>query len=195
MEQELHCHESQVWHLPTEHSKSRNMKPTIQSVTDAPCGCGYLDAARAGRADPLRYDPSSDEYHITVPTEHGAHITVRILHCPICGGVGGPSRRADFFETVAEEELIRIEQLVRGIESADNLVAAFGEPDYAESLESLNATTKAVAFPSSADDFPRRVWTYYGISKTADVQFTFYQSGKLDHVVYPKGRERTTSSK
>ena len=67
-------------------------KPTVKSVTDQSCTCGYLQRAADDPDSPIVYDPQLNEYDFEYPSpcgprEYGkASAYLMIYHCPFCGG-------------------------------------------------------------------------------------------------------------
>jgi len=95
------------------------------SKTSTPCDCNYLRNAAADPACPIVFDEEMGEYHIT--DSAGGYLMV--YHCPLCGGLAKPSKRSTFFAVISPAELDRLFAMTHGLNSIDQVIAAFGSPD------------------------------------------------------------------
>jgi hypothetical protein len=111
---------------------------------------------------------------------------MRLLHCPVCGGLASKSKRDELFASLSEDELQSIYERVGNYKSVADIERAFGSPDLDQR--------------GSPDSRVSRILTYKKLSKTADVQFSIYADGRIEGAIAPKHvataeRERRTASK
>jgi len=144
------------------------------SVTTVPCSCGFPQHALQDERFPLRFDAQFNEYFFDHKLPDGETLSIRLTHCPVCGGITSKSKRGQFFADLSDDELKRIHEQVGKYKSAEDITRALGAPDTDENGDAQSRTV--------------RVLTYKKLSKTADVRFTVYQDGRIEGAIAPKYR-------
>jgi len=164
-------------------------KPTDASVTELPCQCGYLEQNARDPRFPVRFDEEYNEYYFDLTLSKGTPLCLLIYHCPMCGGVASESKREDVFAIVTEEERFRVNALIRGFKTVEDIVSTFGPPDRDSTFqlpEDLPAAMLTIPGTDLQQAGPLRQLTYEQLSGTADVQFTIYSNGKVEGLIFPK---------
>lgn len=142
------------------------------SVTTVPCSCGFLQHALQDQRFPLRFDAQFNEYFFDHRLPDGETLSIRLNHCPVCGGVTSKSKRGQLFADLSDDEMQRIHERLGKYKSAEDITRALGAPDLDENGD---AQSRSI-----------RVLTYKKLSKTADVRFTVYQDGRVEGAIAPK---------
>jgi hypothetical protein len=149
-------------------------KPTHASVTDAPCTCRYLEHAADDPASPIVFDAELNEYNFEYPSPCGdgsceaGKASLRIYHCPFCGGAAPESKRPALFTTFTPEEQGRLYRLFDGMQTLQDVVEALGPPD--EDKE-RGLTVRVPEQEGKAPTLRRfRTLRYCRLSDTADVE-------------------------
>ena len=147
-------------------------KSTDSSVTNVRCSCRSLERALADGRFPVRFDDQVNEYYFdhTLPT--GEKLSIRLLHCPACGGIASKSTRDTLFADLSKEEMQRIHRRVGDLHSVVEIERALGAPD---ADRETGANFGAI-----------RTLTYRRLSKTADVQFSIFADGRIEGAIAPK---------
>jgi len=144
-------------------------KPTSQSVTDQPCGCGYLQRASEEPSIPIVFDEEMHEYHVAHSSGGGWSV---VYHCPWCGGVAPDSRRASFFAVITQEESDRLRRLTGGLRTVEEAIAALGQPDEDDPQGTTMKTPGTDAEPPRVATY--RTLTFHGLSETVEVDLIDY---------------------
>jgi hypothetical protein len=158
----------------------------ITSVTQVPCSCSFLKNALNDERFPIGFDAQVNEYFFEHKMPDGGTLSVRLLHCPMCGGVASRSTRDKMFADLSNDEIQRIHTKVGSYKSVADVERALGAPD----LDQKGGPDSRVI----------RILTYKKLSKTADVQFSVYADGRIEGAIAPKQvataeRKRRTASK
>lgn len=148
------------------------MDKTNVSVTTVPCSCGFLQHALQDERFPLRFEAQFNEYFFDHKLADGETLSIRLTHCPVCGGVTSKSKRDQFFVELSDDEMQRIHERLGKYKSVEDITRALGAPDMDENGD---ARSRSI-----------RVLTYKKLSKTADVRFTVYQDGRIEGAMAPK---------
>ena len=161
-------------------------KSTSFSVTDLPCSCRSLQHALRDKRFPVRFDEQVNEYYFDHRLPTGETISMRLLHCPVCGGLASESKRDQLFASLSEDEMQRIHERLGNYSSVADVERALGAPDLDQK--------------GSPDSRVIRILTYKKLSETADVQFSVYADGRIEGAIAPKQvataeRKRRTASK
>ena len=123
---------------------------------------------------PIEFDADFNEYNFVYP-ESAGQATLRILHCPWCGGTAPRSKRSQLFHSISREEEERLLDILDPLETIEAAKVALGEPG------SSGRTTSRK--PEAADAPPKttyhRVVTYYDLSDVANVCGTIIPDGTL----------------
>jgi hypothetical protein len=93
-----------------------------------PCECGWLERADADPAAPITFDSKLNEYNLSY-IGPGGPTKMLLRYCSFCGGAAPKSRRADMFMELTSSELARLDQMTRGLETLEFVVATLGQPD------------------------------------------------------------------
>ncbi|MFO0648775.1 MAG: hypothetical protein U0326_21215 [Polyangiales bacterium] len=110
-------------------------KPTFASVTEQSCACHYLERAADDPQSPIVFDPKLNEYNFVYPdpssdgTCEVGNASLRIYHCPFCGGAAPESKRHLLFAVISPEERQRLDRLLAGIKSVEDAFRVLGVPD------------------------------------------------------------------
>jgi hypothetical protein len=142
------------------------------SVTTVPCTCGFPQNAVQDERFPVRFDAHFNEYFFDHTLAPGDTLSIRLTHCPVCGGITAKSKRDRFFADLSDEEMKRIHERVGKYKSAEEIERSLGMPDIDEKGDQKARST--------------RILTYKNISKKADVRFTIYDDGKIEGTITPK---------
>jgi hypothetical protein len=93
---------------------------------DAPeCECTTFRWMTSQPDFPISYDAELNEYHIV----GAGDAKVMIYHCFFCGGRMPHSRRESLFHHLSEEEVQRLRDLTKPLNTVAAVIAAFGEPE------------------------------------------------------------------
>jgi len=158
-------------------------KPTFASVTDQPCECGYLQHAADDRDLPIVYDSQLNEFNFEYPCApgdgdcEGAKSTLRIYHCPFCGGAAPESKRDLLFAAITIEEQNRLGKLLAGITTLNDATGKLGNPDRDEPAGITQMMPERDGNPPIIERF--RSIVYCGLSDTADVHITDFREKGL----------------
>jgi hypothetical protein len=135
---------------------------------------------------PIGFDAQVNEYFFEHKMSDGGTLSIRLLHCPMCGGVASHSTRDKMFAALSNDEIQRIHAKVGSYKSVADVERELGSPD--------------VDQKGSPDSQIIRILTYKKLSKTADVQFSIYADGRIEGAIAPKHvataeRKRRAASK
>lgn len=143
-------------------------KPTPTSVTATRCKCSWLQQAAAEPTVPVKFNEEVGEYQ--VESRDGGYLVIR--HCPWCGGVAPPSRRASLFATMPQAEVERLKRLTANLKTLDEALAALGKPDRRDPEGLTVHTPERGRRPAHVETFP--TMTFSKLSKVADVTLANY---------------------
>ena len=153
------------------------------SVTEAPCTCKQLENSAADPNTPIQYDPDLNEYNIILSGRVGSYGSMRIYHCPFCGGLAPKSRREELFALVTDTEYERLRSMTRGINSVDDALRILGPP----------CSDDAITFPEGyvwpverGAKTPVRALTFTRLSEVANVQVSVNDDKSAEVTVGPK---------
>ena len=158
---------------------------TWASVTDAPCTCKSLEDDAADPNTPIRYDPELNEYNIVLSWSPDGYGSMRIYHCPFCGGLAPESRRDKLFAVVPDSEHERLRALTAGIGSVEDAVRILGTP----STEEPVTMPSGYVLPRRREDkfsFPVRALTFTGLSDVAEIQVLLHDDKSVQVTIGPK---------
>ena len=141
------------------------------SVTELPCVCRFLDHVVNDERFPVRRDTQTAEYYLDHLLPDGATLSIRLYHCPICGGVASASKRDEYFADLSDSELRRIASELGHLTTLRQIEGQLGAPD----LEEKPAAQGAI-----------RSLIYKRLSKTADVRFDVLSTGEVERSITPK---------
>ncbi len=100
-----------------------------------------------------------------------------IYYCPFCGGRAPESKRASRFEHVSDSEQRRIYALFHGINTEDQVRAAFGQPDLDINIGTTIMHPEKNGQPAHGEAL--RSLTYKNLSTVADIVFNVSDGGKV----------------
>jgi hypothetical protein len=169
-------------------SETAMTKPTSASVTTEPCRCGYLQRAADDPGSPVVFDSDSNEYNFRGPGSAAAEdprfVTVRIYHCPFCGGAAPSSKPRLQFVVISQGEQQRLLQLLDGIRTLDDAIRVLGPPEE----DTPHGVTETHPEEESAAPTVRscRTLTYRGLSETADVCILDRQGDRVGVILQGK---------
>ncbi|MHB2020891.1 MAG: hypothetical protein ACYCW6_28475 [Candidatus Xenobia bacterium] len=159
-------------------------KPTNLSVTGKPCICGYLERAADNDEIPIVFDARLNEYNYEYSIAAGdcTHKgSLRIYHCPFCGGAAPQSKRALMFTVVQPAEKRRLNKLLEKVHTIQDAIQLLGPPDDDNwSGETVDRSEKDGKAPTS-ESF--RALRYYRLSETATVCITDHNRDRV-HVTF-----------
>jgi hypothetical protein len=173
--------------------KNETPEKDFWSKTEMPCDCDWLSRAVDEPAVPIEFDVRMNEYHVIMTYSDGSHGHMIVRHCPWCGGTAPKSQRGSFFAHLHDEERQRLNSLMKGIKTVDDVLLKFGEPDedHAQGVGTLtpgNDTT-----PDHYE--PQRLLRYTGLSEIASVDIIVYPTGNIGFSYngkYLAGNEQNT---
>ena len=148
-------------------------KPTYASVTAELCTCHYLEHAADDSRSPIVYDAKLNEYNFEYPSPRGAGKdetvkgSLRIYHCPFCGGAAPESKRGLLFAVIPSEETRRLYKILGSIETLDQAIQIFGPPDDDNPRGLTETQPEREGTAPTIETF--RTIRYFGLSETADV--------------------------
>ncbi|MDB4928153.1 MAG: hypothetical protein JWM10_637 [Myxococcaceae bacterium] len=153
-------------------------KPTFVSVTEQLCACQYLADAAADPQSPIVFDPKLNGYNFEYPDPcsdercAAGKASLRIYHCPFCGGAAPKSKRDLLFAVISPEEQRRLNQLLTGINSVEDAYRVLGTPDHDDPHGlTVKQPEREGTAPTRKTD---RSLTYSQLSETAEVILTDY---------------------
>jgi hypothetical protein len=144
----------------------------------APCNCGWLERQANHPDSPIRFDPQLNEYHIIYRSSMNEEATMKIHHCPFCGGRAPKSRRGEFFHRLTDAEKFRLCELTKALRTVQDVAATFGEPDIRESVGMVSTTPERDGVPETTRGYPGMIYTR--LSDIADVHVTIYPTDRVD---------------
>jgi hypothetical protein len=160
-------------------------RQTYASVTDVPCGCGYLERAADDPAIPIVFDEQTSEYQFIYqePDCDGRSMLI-IYHCPFCGGKASESKRHLLFAAISRDEEERLAQLLSPIKTMQQAIDAFGPPQM-DSFCVMRETRRDN--PSNPPMAQRcREILYKGLSDVADVRIRELPDGRVSFTLQGK---------
>src|SRR5262245_20192105 len=131
---------------------------------DAPmCDCRTLERLSKEPSMPIEFDAKLNEYHLL----GAAGEQVMLYHCFSCGGRVPQSRRSELFMHVTRAETLRLQLLTRDLETVDDVLEAFGPPDF-DVPDGFGSTTRDDSAGGPRTTYYRQL-TFKGLSDTAHV--------------------------
>ncbi len=173
-------------------------KPTYASVTQKPCKCGYLQRAADDPSSPIVFDPELNEYNFEYPdpelneysfedpspcgdgAREGTKATLRMYHCPFCGGAAPESKRELLFAVISAKEQRRLYELLDGIKTIDEAIRVLGPPDEDGPHGVTQSHPEREGKAPTVQSF--RTLNYRQLSETAEVCIVDYQKDRV-HVM------------
>ena len=143
------------------------------------CDCRSLERWSKEPSVPIVFEEKLNEYHIL--GSNGAKIM--IYHCPFCGGRTPRSHRDELFMHITHVETERLKDLTRDLKTLDDVLNAFGSPDF-DDLTGYSVTKD--------DSTGRPMTTYYrqltfrGLSDTANVVAVVGLNNQVQFSLMPK---------
>lgn len=134
------------------------------------CHCRVLQRAADDSSCPIEFDEKLNEYQIV---QNDYRWLVR--YCPFCGNLAPPSKRASLFTKVTPDELARMQNLVEGLRTVDDVLGKFGLPDQDIPNGGFREFPEAANRPPMLQVF--RQLTYRGLSPTVNVTVSVHPSG------------------
>jgi len=113
-----------------------------------------------------------NEFKFEYTSPGGVKGSLRIFHCPFCGGAAPASLRATLFATISGTELDRLRALTANIKTIQDALDHLGKPDIDNPSGIMITTPANGAQPPTTESF--RVLTYEGLSDVADIHITDY---------------------
>jgi hypothetical protein len=159
------------------------VKPTFTSVTEEPCTCQYLEHEADDPRSPIVYDPKLNEYNFEYPSPCGdgscdaGKASMRIYHCPFCGGAAPESKRGLLFAVIPPEEESRLYKLLGRVKTLDEAVQAFGPPDQDFPHGHMERRPEQEGTAPTVECF-RTLW-YANLSETAGVSIVESRTGGI----------------
>ena len=154
-------------------------KPNGFSVTDQPCTCSYLEHQADQPESPITFDPELNEYNFEYPEsgcEEGcSKASLRIYHCPMCGGAAPESKRRSFTDVIPHDEQERLRAILHSIGNAEEAIQILGPPDEDDPVGSADSYPDAEGRLTRIQYF--RTMRYRNLSETAEVQIGFSHTG------------------
>ena len=137
------------------------------------CDCRWLERAAHDPTCPIEFDPELNEYNLK--TSAGG--SMRIYHCPFCGGRAPEALRAKMFATVSLQETARLHLLTKDLQSEADVLARLGEPTH-----TFDPGLTSIA--PDEDDKPGAIRTYKTLrydnhSDTATIEVYVERDGKV----------------
>ena len=120
----------------------------------------------------MKFDPRTNEFNIVKGDR-----SIRIYHCPFCGGKAPESLRPTVFAHVSAEEQERLVLLGTGFESFAQIIKRLGQPNRDDPV---GATIGMPAPDGQITQFSSyRVLTYSQLSQVAELQFHLHADGAV----------------
>lgn len=89
------------------------------------CGCGTLNQWSKTYAELVEFDSFMNEFKLDLK-EHGKLL---MYFCPECGGRLPASRRTELFQPLSESERLKLEQILKGAYTVEEIEARLGPAD------------------------------------------------------------------
>ena len=153
-----------------------------------PCKCGFLESSSKRPDSPIRFDPKLNEYHFVHLISTGVEAKMMIYHCPFCGGRAPKSRRGDLFHRLTEAERRRLLEMTEKLETLDEVIAAFGQPDFDMPSGSVSVMPEREGKPEVTESC--RVLQYTKLSDTANVHVNVYPTNRVRFSLWAKEIKR-----
>ena len=113
------------------------------------CHCGFLEGWTKRRDSPVKFDEITGEYVLEC-----GHWAAPLYFCPHCGGKL-PSRRHELFTTPSQQEIGRIQDLLKIAKSVDDVVAVLGPADEVIPWVSVDSDDEALSFENEPNRWER----------------------------------------
>jgi hypothetical protein len=146
------------------------------------CKCGFLERSSKDQEMPIKFDPELNEYNFIFTAANGEEASMRIYHCPFCGGRAPESKRGELFAKVSKDEISRLSKLTENIHTLEDALRGLGEPDVDDPNGMVVTTPERGGNPETTEVF--RVLTYKKLSKTADVFVSVLPNGRVAHISF-----------
>jgi len=137
------------------------------------CKCGLLGRMADDPADPIKFDPKLNEYHIRRQGNGGYSV---IRFCPFCGGRAPKSKRSSLFHQLTGAERHRLTELTRNLRTVKDVIASLGEPDV-KGLSMAITKAEKEGMPETTQNYP--VMTYSKLSDVANVHVQVYPTDRV----------------
>ena len=147
-------------------------KRTFASVTTKDCSCNYLEQASRDNDSPIKFDPKLNEFNFHYPITGGGSGSLRIYHCPFCGGAAPKSLNSTLFATISSSELIRLRELTKDIKTIKDAFSKLGKPDEDDPAGAGINTPEKGGEPPKYETF--HSLRYHGLSDVAYIEITDY---------------------
>ncbi|TWU35841.1 hypothetical protein Q31b_52760 [Novipirellula aureliae] len=148
------------------------------------CECGWLGAQLNDPDSPVGYDSLSNSFHFTGPDR----AQYSMYYCPFCGGKFPDSNKRMNVPLAPPGERIRLETMIRSVESADDATRVLGPPDYDGLMRTYRQTADGMTVDSSVT--PTRNIEYYNVSDWYNIEFYFHSDEHTAKIV-PKNLSAT----
>lgn len=165
-------------------------KPNPFSVTEEPCACGDLERSADDPRSPIVFDAELNEYNLeyTSPCGDGTCApgkgSLRLYHCPLCGGAAPESKRDLLFAVIPLDEQRRLNGLLAGVRSIEDALRVLGPPDRDDPHGVMVHQAELDGAPPTLQRY--RMLTYTGLSDTAEVIVTDYRRDGVHTVLQGK---------
>lgn len=159
---------------------------TMRPKQKCRCTCGILERASREPGHVIRWDDNVGEFYIA----WGEDQRMNVYYCPICGGSAPPSRRGSLFHTISQAERERLFELTSGIETVQDVISQWGEPDLRMSTGLSKITPERDDQPETAQSFPAMI--YSNLSEVAEVRVVVFPMGRVEFLF--SGKEKKESS-
>jgi len=147
------------------------------------CKCGALARMVDDPKDPVEFDQRLNEFHITRKGDSGYTL---VYFCPLCGGRAPASKRGSLFQKLDLAEQQRLFELTKNLQTVQDVIAAFGEPDTRRPFGMMVVATGPEGAPQTTQSYPMMV--YSKLSPSADVHVTIYPMEKVGITFQSKPR-------
>jgi len=144
------------------------------SKTDVGCDCSYLSEASRNPVVPIKFDAALNEFHLIYGLPD-AYMLIR--HCPFCGGKAPISKRASLFAEIPAQEQYRLAMLTNSLQRLEDVIAAFGKPDYDRDVGMMVTTPAKDGMAPETRAY--RVLVYTRLSEVADVHATILADDRV----------------
>lgn len=143
------------------------------------CDCRNLERLSKEPSVPIEFDEKLNEYHIL--GTNGAQIM--IYHCPFCGGRTPRSHRDELFMHITHAETERLKDLTRDLKTLDDVLNAFGSPDFDSPTGCSVTKDDSTGRPKTT--YYRQL-TFTGLSDTANVDAVVGLNNQVQFSFMPK---------
>ena len=147
------------------------------------CECKIIEQYSKDPDIPIRYDSKFNEYSLEFGSDNGGNIYFE--YCFSCGGRLPESKRGDFFTTPDKDLVNQYKKMLRGVNSAEEIIQILGTPDF----QYNNPTIREIDKDLYGIKEQKRQFDYKQLSETFILSVSEYADGTFDYCFFGNSKE------